>query len=419
MTSSQAKSDRQSNNQPGEPRRFPALLWAAAGLAIALALGGILLVAAFRPDNSGAQAAGPESSAPVAPGINTAASALLQLDLLPTPQDAAPDFHLTDQHGKPLTLSQFRGKSVVLSFNDDECEDLCTLLAQDVVTANQDLGAAAKNVIFLSVNANPFHTKASDVKDWSDGHGLGVASNWVFGTGTDSQLSSTAAQYHVPITADPKTQEVVHGSELFFIDPAGKEAAMGQFGTESANTALFAHSMARMAADLLPGGPGIPVGGPTPSGQDRIGSTGESAQLNQAAPGFTLPQLGNPTAQNSLAGTRGKYTVVNFWASTCTACTQEMPDLEKAHQQLGEAVAFMGIDVADPTATGRAFAAKAGTTYPLLSDQTGTTAGAYRIPGLPFTAIIGPDGKLLVRHPGTFSAEQLEYVLQTLDPALK
>ena len=39
---------------------------------------------------------------------------------------------------------------------------------------------------------------------------------------------------------------------------------------------------------------------------------------------------------------------------------------------------------------------------------------AYRIPGLPFTAIIGLDGTLLVRHPGTFSAEQLEYIIQTL-----
>jgi hypothetical protein len=53
-------------------------------------------------------------------------------------------------------------------------------------------------------------------------------------------------------------------------------------------------------------------------------------------------------------------------------------------------------------------------TYRLLADADGAAAGSYAIPGLPFTAIIGPDGTLLVRHPGTFTAEQLEYILTTL-----
>ena len=106
---------------------------------------------------------------------------------------------------------------------------------------------------------------------------------------------------------------------------------------------------------------------------------------------------------------------MNFWASTCSACAGEMPELQKAHTDLGSSVAFLGIDVADPAGPAAALAAKNGTTYPLLAAHTkGTTAGAYQIPGLPFTAIIAPDGTLAVRHPGTFSAEQLEYVLHTL-----
>ncbi|WP_417234566.1 redoxin domain-containing protein [Arthrobacter sp.] len=413
----------QSSNQPERGgQRFTALLWAAAGIAVAVALGSIFHVASVERGTAGSPVSGPESSAPVAPGINTAASGLLQLNLLPAPQAVAPDFQLTDQHGQPVTLEQFRGKSVVLSFNDDECEDLCSLLAQDVVAANRDLGSAADDVIFLSINANPFHTTTGDVKDWTDSHGLGGATNWVFATGTDAQLASVADRYHVPITVDAKTHEVVHGSELFFIGPDGKETALGEFGTRSASTGLFAHTMARMAADLLPDGSAIPVAGPTPTGQDPAtagagASTGQ-ALLNQTAPGITLPRLAG-TGQGKLSDSSGKYRVVNFWASTCTACVGEMPELEKAHRQLGDAVAFLGIDVADHAASGRHFAAKARTTYPQLSDQTGSTAGAYRIPGLPFTAIVGPEGKVLVRHPGTFSAEELEYVMQTLDPDLK
>jgi peroxiredoxin len=94
-----------------------------------------------------------------------------------------------------------------------------------------------------------------------------------------------------------------------------------------------------------------------------------------------------------------------------------MPELQKAHADLGSSVAFLGVDVADPAAPAAAMAAKNGTSYPLLADTHGTTAGAYQVPGLPFTAIIAPDGTLAVRHPGPFSAEQLEYVLHTLENA--
>ena len=116
----------------------------------------------------------------------------------------------------------------------------------------------------------------------------------------------------------------------------------------------------------------------------------------------------------SIAGTHGSYTVVNFWASTCSACVQEMPALEEAHHVLGSSVAFLGVDVADPAGAASTFARTSGVTYPLVADANGTAAGTYRISGLPFTAIIGPDGTLLVRHTGTFTAEQLEYVVRTL-----
>jgi len=389
---------------PRAHRRVTVLLWTAAGLAVALSLAAIVAIAAPHP----LAATGTSATTPVEPGIGPAASALLQLDVLPPPRDSAPDFALTDQHGRPTSISQYRGKSVVLSFNDDVCQDLCTLLAQDVAAADADLGAAAKNVVFLSVNVNPLHTSVKDLKTWTDSHGLDGTANWVFATGTARHLARAADQFHVPVTVDPKTHEVVHGTELFFIDPAGKEAALGQFGTQSANTALFAHAMAQMAVDLLPRAARRPVAGPSDSAEPGVA-------LNNPAPGFNLPQMNNPASDASLARTKGEYTVVNFWASTCSACIREMPDLQKAHRTLGDSVAFLGIDVADPAGPAAAFAKKSGVTYPLLADANGTAAGAYRIPGLPFTAIIGPDGTLLVRHPGTFSAAQLEYIIQTFE----
>jgi cytochrome oxidase Cu insertion factor (SCO1/SenC/PrrC family) len=389
---------------PHAHRRVTVLLWSAAGLAVALSLAAIVAIAASHP----LAATGTSGTTPVEPGIGPAASVLLQLDILPPPQDSAPDFALTDQHARPTSISQYRGKAVVLSFNDDVCQDLCTLLAQDVAAADADLGAAANNVVFLSVNVNPLHPSVKDVLTWTDSHALGGTANWVFATGTAQQLARAADQFHVPVTLDPKTHEVVHGTELFFIDPAGREAALGQFGTQSANTALFAHAMAQMAVDLLPTAARSPVTGPSDA------AAPGTVALNSPAPSFTLPQLNNPATDVSLARTRGKYTVVNFWASTCSACLREMPDLQTAHRTLGDSARFVGIDVADPAGPAAALAKRSGVTYLLLADVNGTAAGAYRIPGLPFTAIIGPDGNLLVRHPGTFSAEQLEYIIATL-----
>jgi cytochrome oxidase Cu insertion factor (SCO1/SenC/PrrC family) len=80
-------------------------------------------------------------------------------------------------------LSQFRGKAVVLSFNDDRCTDVCTLLAQDIVRADQDLGRTGRSrVAFVSVNVNPFYPQVRYVKQWSDQQDLGSLPNWHFGT---------------------------------------------------------------------------------------------------------------------------------------------------------------------------------------------------------------------------------------------
>ncbi|MCU6479673.1 redoxin domain-containing protein [Arthrobacter sp. A2-55] len=388
--------------------RGRALLWGGAGTLLLMAVVVVLLASGMVPSTRGNPAA--QGSTAVEPGINAAASTLLQLDPQSAPQLTAPALSLTDQAGRHVTLAQFRGKSVVLSFNDDKCEDLCTLLAQDVVAANKDLGANAKDVVFLSINANPYYPSPSAVKEWTDSHGLAGDTNWVFGTGSPKQLADDAAAYGVPIELDPKTKSVVHGTEIFYIDPAGKEAALGQFGTASANTELYAHAMAQAAVDLLPNAASIHVAGPSPAAT----ASEAGASINAAAPAITLPQLSHPNSTTSLGAFKGKVTVVNFWASTCTACVAEMPAIEQAHKNLGKSTNFVGIDVADNPRDAAAFAARYGTTYPLLSDPAGTASGAYQIPGLPFTAVIGPDGTMLVRHPGAMTAEQLEYVLHSL-----
>ena len=384
-------------------RRFRWVLWSAAAAVVAAGITVALIVV------PGAAQASHE----VEPGIDQTSATLLQLDDIRSDQLTAPAYSLTDQNGKPMTAAEFHGRSVVLTVNDDQCADLCTLLAQDIATADHDLGAAATHVAFVSINANPYYPQVSAVKAWSVQHGLGKLKNWYFGTGTPSSLSAIWRSYGVPVELDPKDKTVVHGAEIFFIDPTGKEVALGQFGTESANTAPFAHTMAQMAVDLLPAADRSSVGGPS-----LPAATAGGTQVGATPAPTKLPDLRRPAQKVSTGSGHGNYTVLNFWASTCTACIQELPALERAHHDLGAPVRFLGIDVSDTGRAGLAFANRTGVTYPLLNDTQGSVAGQYQITGLPYTVILDPKGKVVIRHAGTFTTEQLEYILQTLDPKL-
>ncbi|AMM22657.1 hypothetical protein AX769_21215 (plasmid) [Frondihabitans sp. PAMC 28766] len=379
-------------------------MWTIVGTVVAVVVA-IVLIASSIPAVTAA-------ATDIEPHIDKRTATLLELDPLTAVNVTAPAFTLTDQDGKPMSLAGYRGMPVVLSFNDDECTDLCTLLAQDVRAADTDLGTAAKKIAFVSINANPYYPSPTAVKQWDDQHGLGHEPNWHFGTGTPSTLATLAHQYGVPIDLDAKSKTVTHGAEIFFIDGKGHEQAIGQFGTESADTALFSHAVAQAADDLLPASEQTTVAGPAVPAPTSAGT-----QIGALPTPITLPSLSGATTLSTRTD-KGKYTVIDFWSSTCTACIRGIPALEAEHDAVGKQVAFLGIDVSDPSASARAFATRYRVTFPLAADTAGSTAGRFAITGLPYTVILNPSGRVVIRHPGAFTTEQLDYLLKTLDTKL-
>jgi cytochrome c biogenesis protein CcmG, thiol:disulfide interchange protein DsbE len=110
----------------------------------------------------------------------------------------------------------------------------------------------------------------------------------------------------------------------------------------------------------------------------------------------------------SLADHAGTPMVVNFWASDCTPCLSEMPDLEAVHQQYGDRVAFVGVDVQDSRDAARTMAARTGVTYELVSDPEGTLATSVGAIGLPTTLLVGADGTVVrIAGPGAVKADDL------------
>lgn len=394
--------------RPPSSRRTKSLRFALVGVVTALALGIGLFVGV------GTGSGGPPST-DVEPGIGAPAAALLNLSPISGQRSyRPPNFTLTDQYGHRVSLRSFRNKAIVLSFNDDRCVDLCTLLAQDILAANHDLGAAASHVVFLSVNVNPFYPQVAYVRSWTEQHGLGHTSNWVSTTGPVASLRKVWKDYGIYVGLDRKTKTVVHGTELFFINPQGVDEAIGSFGTNAATTSLYAHTLAQMADDLLPASKRTTIGGPSVPAPSATNAT-----IGARAPSFSLPRLSPGTGRLTSAQLHGHYSVLNFWSSHCSACVGEMPNMERAFRRFGAKVDFVGVDVSDQPTAAAAFAKRVGATYPLVSDRSGTLSGKYQIAGLPYTVVVGPHGTILTLHPGAMTTEQLEYLIASFDPALE
>ena len=102
--------------------------------------------------------------------------------------------------------------------------------------------------------------------------------------------------------------------------------------------------------------------------------------------------------EHSLAEFKGKWVVLNFWATWCAPCRREMPSLERLQAALPEIAVV-------PVATGRnavegiqRFFDEAGvTTLPILRDPTSDLAHAMGIMGLPVTVILNPEGQEIAR----------------------
>jgi cytochrome c biogenesis protein CcmG/thiol:disulfide interchange protein DsbE len=115
------------------------------------------------------------------------------------------------------------------------------------------------------------------------------------------------------------------------------------------------------------------------------------------APNFDLARL-NGVGKLSLASLRGKVVVINFWASDCLPCKQEMPRLEAAARRYANKAVFVGIDVLDFKGPARAFVKHYGATYPIVFDPEAVTAGPYGVAATPQTFFVDPRGRLIPPH---------------------
>jgi cytochrome c biogenesis protein CcmG/thiol:disulfide interchange protein DsbE len=133
------------------------------------------------------------------------------------------------------------------------------------------------------------------------------------------------------------------------------------------------------------------------------------------APAFSVPAL-DGDGRVTLAAHRGRPVVLNFWASWCGPCREEMPELVRfAGEQPG--IDVVGLAVNDRPADSRRFADRAGATFELGIDRDAVTAGEYGVTGLPVTVAIDAEGRVATTIFGPVGEEELDGLAEGLAPA--
>ena len=165
----------------------------------------------------------------------------------------APGFTLLNQFGRPTSLSSFRGKAVVLAFNDAECLGVCPLTTAEMEDAKRLLGPAGDQVQLLGVDANPTATSVADVRSYSQLHDL--THDWYFLTGSLAQLKRVWGAYG--IEAQVVHGQIDHTPAVYVIDGKGRLAKVYLTPMAYAGRNQQAQIMAEELASILPGHPPV------------------------------------------------------------------------------------------------------------------------------------------------------------------
>lgn len=113
-------------------------------------------------------------------------------------------------------------------------------------------------------------------------------------------------------------------------------------------------------------------------------------EVGMQAPDFTLNNMNGQ--QVSLSDYRGQKVFLNFWASWCPPCRQEMPYMQKLHEEYGEEVVILAVNVGESKSTAANFMMQNDLSFPVLLDNDKDTARNYLVRGIPSSYFLDQDG---------------------------
>ncbi len=129
------------------------------------------------------------------------------------------------------------------------------------------------------------------------------------------------------------------------------------------------------------------------------GSAHAALSTNTPAPDFTLRSLDGVNTR--LAEQRGRVVMVNFWATWCGPCKQEMPHLSRLYEKYrASGFTLLGVNVDEDAKQAAATAGRLGVKFPVLFDGAKSVSKLYDLQSMPSTVLIDRDGRVRFLHRG-------------------
>jgi len=140
-------------------------------------------------------------------------------------------------------------------------------------------------------------------------------------------------------------------------------------------------------------------------------ATSIAATLQSPAPDFTLKSRSGENLK--LSELRGEVVMVNFWASWCGPCRQEMPLLDQLYKRFSPmGFTILGVNVEEDSAEAEKVLGEIPVSFPILFDSRNQVSKAYDINAMPSTFLVDRDGKVRYLHKGYKPGYEDEYQRQ-------
>jgi cytochrome oxidase Cu insertion factor (SCO1/SenC/PrrC family) len=133
----------------------------------------------------------------------------------------APNFTLTSQTGRQVSLASLRGKVVLLAFLDPVCTTDCPVIAEEMRVADTLLGSRASDTELVAVVANPTYTSLAYTRAFDQQVGLNTVPNWLYLTGSVNQLAAVWHHFGIEVEDLPGGAMAAHNDIAFVISADG------------------------------------------------------------------------------------------------------------------------------------------------------------------------------------------------------
>ena len=154
----------------------------------------------------------------------------------------------------------------------------------------------------------------------------------------------------------------------------------------------------------------IILGGITQLNIQNLNGADIGTEVGQKAPDFSLKNIDGEKV--NLRELEGKKVFLNFWASWCKPCQIEMPDIQKLHEEYGEDVEIIAVNLGESKKEVKNFLEMRGYNFTILLDENREIGSKYMVRAIPTTYFLDEKGIITEKHLGVLNYEQMKENLE-------